>query len=233
MIRDFQGRLRRRAQRAGATLTPDAAARFETYYTLLARWNARINLTALNLNSGEEAIDRLLIEPLLASRVVRKADSTLVDIGSGGGSPALPLAIAAPHLRLTMVEVKVRKSAFLREAIRALELDARVLTSRFEQLLADPAMHESFDLLSLRAVRIDERILSGIQSFVKPAGRFLLFRPTGNQGDLEHPPTLVVKKKLPLVENLRSQLVVMEKRPIGRAGSGVVPRGTEPEGQAS
>jgi 16S rRNA (guanine527-N7)-methyltransferase len=224
VIRDFQGRLRRRALRAGVTPSPEVAARLETYYELLSRWNAKINLTALNLSSGDEAIDRLLIEPLVAAKSIRTNDSTLIDIGSGGGSPAIPLAIASPQLSLRMVEVKVRKSAFLREAVRTLELDAQVHTSRFETLLADPAMHEFADTLSLRAVRVDLRTLSGIQAFVKPGGRFFLFRPTESPTTLELPPTLVVSETIPLVESLRSELVILEKRAIGRRA--VVPRGT-------
>ncbi len=225
MNRDFQRTLKRRAQRAGAVLTPDVAARFEAYYTLLARWNAKINLTSLNLESGDEAIDRLLIEPLLAARSVRPGDGKLVDIGSGGGSPALPLAIAAPALQLTMIEAKVRKSAFLREAVRTLGLDAQVLTNRYETLLADPAMHEFADILSLRAVRVDVRTLVGLQAFVKPGGRFFLFRPVGTNDELETAPPLALVEAIPLVESLRSQLVVLEKRRVGRRH---VPRGTSP-----
>jgi 16S rRNA (guanine527-N7)-methyltransferase len=224
VIRDFQGRLRRRAQRAGVTIAPEVAERLEVYYDLLARWNAKINLTALNLSTGDEAIDRLLVEPLVAAKSIRKKDANLIDIGSGGGSPAIPLAIASSQLALTMVEVKVRKSAFLREAVRTLNLSAQVLTSRFENLLADPAMHEFADTLSLRAVRVDLRTLSGIQAFVKPGGRFFLFRPVGNPAALELPPTLVIAESISLVESLRSELVILEKRAVGRRA--VVSRGT-------
>lgn len=216
MIRDFQRTLKRRAQRAGAPLTPEVAAKYETYFTLLARWNARINLTALNLESGDEAIDRLLVEPLLASRSVKPGDARLIDIGSGGGSPAIPLAIAAPQLTLTMVESKVRKSAFLREAVRTLELKAQVQTQRFETLLAEPGMHEFADTLSLRAVRVDAKILVGLQAFLKPGGRMFLFRPTTALDDFDVPPPLALSSAVPLVESLRSQLVILEKRKIGR-----------------
>ena len=225
MARDFQSRLKRRALKSGVALAPDTAARLEAYYELLARWNAKINLTALNLSTGDEAIDRLLIEPLMAARSVRKTDSTLIDVGSGGGSPAIPLAVANPQVALTMVEVKVRKSAFLREAVRTLSLNAQVLTSRYETLLSDPAMHEFADILSLRAVRIDARTLAGIQAFVKPKGRFFLFRPVGPVADTDVPPTLALAEAMPLVESLRSQLVVLEKRPVGRR---IVSRGTVP-----
>jgi 16S rRNA (guanine527-N7)-methyltransferase len=223
MIRDFQRTLKRRAQRAGVTLTGPVAERLEAYYVLLARWNARINLTALNLASGDEAIDRLLVEPLIAARSVKPADVRLIDIGSGGGSPAIPLAIAAPRLVLTMVESKVRKSAFLREAIRTLELNAEVQTHRYETLLAEPGMHEFADILSLRAVRVDLRTLVGLQAFLKPGGRMFLFRPTGSHEQLNVPPPLAPGGSIPLVESLRSQLIILEKRKIGRRG---VSRGT-------
>lgn len=223
MIRDFQKALRRRALKAGVTLTSDIAERLEIYYTLLSRWNAKINLTALNLSAGDEAIDRLLIEPLLAARSVRKTDSHLIDIGSGGGSPALPLAIAAPGLQLTMVESKVRKSAFLREAVRTLSLDARVLTERYEGLLADPAMHEFADVLSLRAVRVDVRTLIGLQAFVKGGGRLFLFRPAERKEELDLAPPLSYAESIPLVESLRSQLVIVDKMRVGRKN---VSRGT-------
>ena len=227
MIRDFQRTLKRRAQKAGAVLMPDVAERYEAYYTLLARWNAKINLTSLNLDAGDEAIDRLLVEPLLAARSVKPGDSKLIDIGSGGGSPALPLAIAAPALALTMVESKVRKSAFLREAVRTLGLNAQVLTNRYETLLADPAMHEFADILSMRAVRVDVRTLVGLQAFVRQGGRFFLFRPVGANEELDAAPPLTHVESIPLVESLRSQLVILEKRRVGRRS---VPRGTLPTG---
>ena len=225
MIRDFQRTLKRRAQRAGVSLAPAVAERFETYYTLLSRWNARINLTALNLASGDEAIDRLLIEPLIAARAVGPSDAKLIDIGSGGGSPAIPLAIAAPQLALTMVESKVRKSAFLREAIRTLELNAQVQTHRYEALLAEPGMHEFADILSLRAVRVDVKTLVGLQAFVKSGGRMFLFRPAGTIEGFDVPPPLAVGQFVPLVESLRSQLVILDKRKVGRRS---VSRGTLP-----
>lgn len=125
-----------------------------------------------------------------------------------------------------MVEAKVRKSAFLREAVRTLGLDAQVLTNRFEALLADPAMHEFADVLSMRAVRVDVRTLVGLQAFVKAGGRFFLFRPVGGKDELDLAPPLSFVEAIPLVESLRSQLVILEKRRVGRKS---VPRGTSKE----
>jgi 16S rRNA (guanine527-N7)-methyltransferase len=221
--REFQDKLARRARRAGISPTAELGARLEAYYRLLNAWNAKINLTGLPL-SETEALDRLLIEPLTAAKYVPAGASRMIDIGSGGGSPAIPLALAAPQLRLLMVESKTRKSVFLREAIRSLDLPgAEVATARFEELLARPDLHEAHDLVTIRAVRIEQRTLLVLQAFARPGGLIFLFRGSGSGDTAEAvTPPLAWKATYPLLESLRSRLVVLEKRPVGR----VVPRGT-------
>ncbi len=104
----------------------------EAYFRLLTQWNAQINLTSLPLNEpSDAAFDRLLVEPLAAARQIPDASQVWYDLGSGGGSPAIPLKIARPALKLTMIESKERKAAFLREAIRTVGLAGTiVLTER-------------------------------------------------------------------------------------------------------
>ena len=122
--REFRERLKRRAKAANIPLEPTLVDGLETYYQLLTKWNAKINLTAFQLTpAGEdEAIDRLLIEPVVAARYVPQNARTLLDAGSGGGSPAIPLKLASPQLHVRLVEVKTRKAVFLREAVRTLGL---------------------------------------------------------------------------------------------------------------
>ena len=223
--REFNDRFARRARRAGVSLTPELVDRLGTYYSLLSNWNTRVNLTGLNLAEvSPEALDRLLIEPLVAARYVPAAAARMLDIGSGGGSPAIPLVLAVPRLRLVMVESKTRKSVFLREVVRALELPhTEVATARFEELLARPDLHEASDLVTIRAVRLEARTLMTLQAFVKPGGLAFLFRSSMTPDPPGTPtPPLYWKATYPLVESLRSRLVVMEKRSVGPA----VPRGT-------
>jgi len=213
--REFRERLRRRAKSAGASLEPSLVDGLETYYQLLTRWNAKINLTAFRLTpeGDDAAIDRLLIEPVIAARYIPENSRTLLDAGSGGGSPAIPLKLACPNLSLRMVEVKTRKAVFLREAVRALGLrDAEVETSRFEELLPRAELHEALDLVSIRAVRIEIRTLNSLQAFLRPGGKLLLFRG-GSKSDLEDspPPPLAWMATYPLVDTLHSKLVVLSK----------------------
>lgn len=213
--RDFQERLQRRARRAGVTIAAPLGEQLETYYRLLSTWNQKINLTGLNLTEPTpEALDRLLIEPVVAAKYAPPMTDRLIDIGSGGGSPAIPFALGAGSTRLLMVESKTRKSVFLREALRALELrHSEVVSSRFEELLSRPDLHETHDLLTIRAVRIEPRVLMSLQAFVKPGGQLFLFRGSV-AADLSETitPPLWWHATYPLIESLRSRLLVLEKR---------------------
>ena len=186
----------------------ELVTRLLTYYVLLERWNRKINLTALD--DPDQAIDRLLIEPLIAAKHL-PAGASVIDIGSGGGSPAIPLALALGG-PLTMVESKARKSAFLSEATRQLQLRASVETSRYEALLARPELHEAFDVLSLRAVRVEARVLTSLQAFVKPSGLVAMFRgPSGSDAPAVMVPPLEWVTTVPLVEPLQSRLTLLRK----------------------
>lgn len=118
-----------------------------------------------------------------------------------------------PALNLTMVESKTRKSAFLREVVRQLNLpDAVVETARAEDLLTRQELVESQELVTIRAVRIEQKLLTKIQAFLRLGGRILLFRSTaGTEAPPLVTPPLVYEATWTLVESLRSRLVVLRK----------------------
>jgi len=212
--RDLRGRFRRRAAKANLFVPDALAERLVAYYELLTRWNRKINLTSIE--DVDEAIDRLLLEPLAAARHIPAAAAKLMDIGSGGGSPAIPFKLALPNVQLTMVEVKARKSAFLREAIRQLGLErAQVENARYEELLARPELHETQDVVSLRAVRAEARVLTTLQAFVADGGVLVLFRGAGGPDAPPVVPPLEWSGTFPLVESLQSRISVLSKRRIG------------------
>ena len=102
--------------------------------------------------------------------------------------------------------------------VRALEIaGAEVASSRFEELLSRPDLHEAHDLLTIRAVRVETRVLMSLQAFVKPGGELFLFRSTSS-GDIPNTltPPLAWRATYPLLETLRSRLVVIEKRQLRR-----------------
>jgi 16S rRNA (guanine527-N7)-methyltransferase len=211
--RGVADRVARRLDRAGVPPGSAVVDELSEYLTLLARWNAKINLTALDVATpSDAAIDRLIVEPLLAARRLRPADESMLDIGSGGGSPALPMKIVAPRLRVTMVESKVRKSAFLREAVRQLGLAAvEVENRRLEELLARPELVESFDLITLRAVRADVKLWQSALVFLRRRGRVFWFRASNERSQLPDLPMLESVSTEPLISPGQGELMLSEK----------------------
>jgi 16S rRNA (guanine527-N7)-methyltransferase len=216
--RAFQERLIRRARKAGLSLSQGLAHDLERYFTLLAQWNEKMNLTAFALGeAGDEALDRLLIEPIVAAKHLPAPNSgsgvRFIDIGSGSGSPAIPLRLAYGPSHTTLVEAKTRKAVFLLEALRHLRIDeSTVETARYEQLLTRPELHEAFEVLTLRAVRAEVRTLLTLQAFLRPGGQLFWFRgPSGPDVPAGQVFPLTWTATYPLVESLRSRLVVLTK----------------------
>ena len=209
---EFRERLARRTRRAKAPITLAMLEPLEAYFRLLAQWNEKINLTALPLEAPtDEAFDRLLVEPLAAAKQIPTHTPTVwFDLGSGGGSPAIPLKMARPALRLTMIESKERKGAFLREAIRALGLsDAKVETERFEVACEKPEHAATADLVTVRAVKADPELFETAAKLLKNGGRLMLFRPAHSPS--ADPPGFVRTSTVLLIDSPQSFLSIYRR----------------------
>lgn len=208
-MHDARRRVERRLGKAGGRVVAGQVDQLVEYLLLLDRWNARMNLTALD--DPDSAVDRLIVEPVLAAAAIDADARSLVDVGSGGGSPAIPLKISRPDLALTMVEVKTRKSVFLREVVRHLGLTGCLVeTARFEQVLTKPSLYGAVDVVSVRAVRAEVEQLRLFSEVLGPGGQQLWFL-SGSQSTPLVPAPLAVEKEIPLVESLRSRLLVIRK----------------------
>ena len=166
---------------AGLSVDDDLLERLAAYYELLTRWNDTINLAGMELrDAGDPVLDRIIVEPLLAAAAVRHPVNTMIDVGSGGGSPAIPMALAL-GTDLRMVESRSRKAVFLREAARTVGLsNVDVRTGRFEALCSEPALTHTHDLATIRAVRLDEGTVNNLKLVVKRGGQVALFRPSSD-----------------------------------------------------
>ena len=138
----LQARLEQGVAALGLTLPAGAAERLLDYQALLERWNAAYNLTAIR--DPAEMVTRHLLDSLAILPYVH--GETLADLGTGPGLPGIPLAIAAPGRQILLVDSNGKKVRFLREAIRALQLDGvRAVQSRVEDV------EGTFDCITARA----------------------------------------------------------------------------------
>ncbi|MGH9160509.1 MAG: 16S rRNA (guanine(527)-N(7))-methyltransferase RsmG [Vicinamibacteraceae bacterium] len=207
-ISALERRIEQRAQLLGLTLSAEVRGQLATYLSLLFRWNRRINLVAFK--DPDNAIDRLIGEPLLAAQWIPGDVKSLIDIGSGGGSPAIPLKLVLPHVALVMVESRVRKASFLREAVRDLGLkDARVERERFEALKESRDIAGHMDVVTVRAVRVGASELQALEALLRPGGFLLWFRGRHEGGEMT--PGLASVVDQPLVPALGSRLRVLRK----------------------
>lgn len=168
----LRARILERAGLSDAKPTPSQVEQLARYYELLERWNRKINLTALPLTGfPNQTLDVILVEPIAAAGHIGPNVSEWFDLGSGGGSPAIPMKILCPAVQLTMVESRSRKSAFLREAVQSLGLSkVTVWTGRMEELPA-----ATVDLVTVRAVRIDSVTTGVALSLLAVGGKLAAF----------------------------------------------------------
>lgn len=173
----FRKQLTERASNVGLELSTIHLDQLSAYFTLLTHWNRTVRLTSLPLSTPSAAtFERLFVEPLLVARRLEDVSLSWVDLGSGGGSPAIPIKVYRSHLSLTMVESRMRKAAFLREVVRTLGLaGAGVDHVRIEELSGRKELRGHNDLVTVRAVRIDGEVLDACRALLKVGGRLVLF----------------------------------------------------------
>lgn len=173
---DFRARL----VEAGIVLADGQHALLARYVQLLLEANERFNLTAVREPAQvwiRHILDSLVLTPVIASL----HPTTLADVGSGGGLPGIPLAIALPEVRVTLIESIAKKSAFLRECTRALALpNVQVRSERAE---AVASAHAGFDLVTARALAPLDRLLPVCAPLVHPGGHLLAVK--GAKGVVE------------------------------------------------
>ena len=142
------------------------------FYQMLVEWNEKFNLT--RIISPEDAAIKHFCDSLLGAEFI---SGRVCDVGSGGGFPAIPLAIAKPDCHFTLVEANGKKVSFLQAACDELDLkNARVIKARAEEI---PELRESFDVVTARAVAALNTLLEYCLPLVKVGGRFVAYKGAG------------------------------------------------------
>lgn len=132
--------------------THDALAK---WLTLLAEWNARIDLTAAR--NDEELVDLMIADAIVLSRAEHVPTAArVVDVGTGAGAPGLALALLRPDLRLTLVEPLTKRVSFLRTVLGTLgRSDVELVRERVEAFV--PRREDGFDVAISRATLAPEK----------------------------------------------------------------------------
>jgi 16S rRNA (guanine527-N7)-methyltransferase len=213
---DLPALLDRGLEGLGLPLPPAVRQQLLRYVALLARWNRTYNLTAIREPGRmvtHHLLDSLAVVPALDRVAAGRATFAVLDVGSGGGLPGIPIALARPEWRVTMVDPVQKKGAFLVQAIAELGLgNARVAIARVEDL----STTVPFDIVISRAFADLAAFVQATLRHVARDGRLVAMKGVHPDAELaELPPGVEVEELLalavPFVDGAR-HLVVMRRR---------------------
>ncbi|HWV19157.1 MAG TPA: 16S rRNA (guanine(527)-N(7))-methyltransferase RsmG [Rhodocyclaceae bacterium] len=158
--------LRRAAAAMGVALSEAAVDKLLAYQALMIKWNRTYNLTAIR--DPEEMLVQHLLDSLVVAPLLPHGPLTLADVGSGGGLPGIPLAIARPEIQVTLIETSSKKSAFQQQVKIELGLsNVSVYSGRVE----DYKDKGSFDAVISRAFAELKDFVTWSGDLAKPQGR--------------------------------------------------------------
>jgi len=143
------------SSRLGLQLSQEQLQQFETYYHELINWNRRVNLTSIT--GYEEVQVNHFLDSLTVTLVWQPSTGSaaprIIDVGTGGGMPGVPLKIAFPRIRLVLLEATAKKATFLNHVRDLLKLeDVEIVVGRAEEVARNPQYREGFDLVLSRGV---------------------------------------------------------------------------------
>lgn len=168
----------------GIPLDTQQLAQFELYYRELVEWNARFNLTAITEYGEVQSkhfLDSLVALPLIATEfgevVPPVRQLHLLDVGTGAGFPGIPLKIAAPRLKVTLMDGTGKKITFLREMVAKLGLqEVDVVQGRAEEMGNSTSYRGQFDVVTARAVAALNTLVEYLLPLVRRGGMAVIYK---------------------------------------------------------
>lgn len=169
----------------GIQLTDVQKEQFDRYYELLIEWNRVMNLTGIT--EYDEVNLKHFTDSLTIVRIKNmKNVSTLIDVGTGAGFPGIPIKIAFPYIKVTLLDSLNKRIKFLNQVVEELDLkDVVTLHGRAEDYAKKEEYREQFDLCASRAVANLCTLSEYCLPFVKKGGCFISYKSADSDEEIE------------------------------------------------
>ena len=162
------------ARQLQVDLDHDQALQFSRYAQILQRWNKKINLTSIT-DPMEIAVKHFL-DSVAPSACIPK-QGTLLDIGTGGGFPGVPLKILRPQQSMVLIDGVRKKINFVKQVLRELHLDhIEAIQARAEDLIRHHCNTTQFDIVVSRALADVDVLIKLAAPLLKPEGRLVVYK---------------------------------------------------------
>lgn len=186
---------------------------FAILYRLYTEFNSHTNISSIT--DEKEVYKKHFEDSLMILPYFNTNDLRLIDIGTGGGFPALPLAIVFPKLHITAIDSVGKKIKFLELVKKELNLDnLEPIACRAEELAQEPRYRESYDLALSRAVAELRMLLEYSVPFVKVNGKFIAYKKQNIEAELATASKAIKILNCKLIDQVQyddKQLLVFEK----------------------
>lgn len=187
-------------------LEPSQLGQLAGHFSLLLRWNSKINLTSVR--QPEAIARRHFQESLFLTTIVPDPGGTVVDIGSGAGFPGLPLKVAWPTAEFVLLEPNQKKAAFLMEVIRAANLKKiGVCTDRLEEYVENVSS-EGAQLVTVRAMKPSQEFVAQAASLLASEGSLALFLGEDDASVLTQRGGLQWREPMPIPHSERRVILI-------------------------
>lgn len=169
----------------GIRLTDVQKRQFDRYYELLIEWNRVMNLTGIT--EYDEVNLKHFTDSLTIVRIKNMENvSTLIDVGTGAGFPGIPIKIAFPHIKVTLLDSLNKRIKFLDQVVEELDLeDVVTLHGRAEDYAKKEEYREQFDLCASRAVANLSTLSEYCLPFIKKGGCFVSYKSADSDEEIQ------------------------------------------------
>ncbi len=183
-MEDIKNRLSQLCEQEGISLSEKQLGQFQRYMELLVEWNRKMNLTAITDPEGV-TVKHFYDSLLLLKAVELPEGASLIDVGTGAGFPGIPVAIARPDVKLTLLDSLNKRLVFLAEVCRELGISAEIRHARAEEGGRQKELREQFDFATARAVAGMNVLSEYCVPFVKKGGAFVAMKGPDGEEELK------------------------------------------------